>query len=170
MPTIIVEDGTGLSSANSYVTLEEADAYFESHAFYADNWEELGAIDKERLLVTASRQLDALVTWRGFIVFSAQGLGWPRSGVIDDEGRLVARDYIPSQIKEAVCELAFYLSRGDPYAATSSEGIERLKIDVIELQFTGSAVVRPVPMAALLVLKGLVESTFNTRVRRVITG
>ena len=165
---LIVEDGSGLSDSNSYVTVSEADDYFLNHPYYADNWS--GLTNKESFLEAASAQLDALVVWKGFLVYGTQAMGWPRNGVIDDEGRIIPADVVPDRVKKAVFELAFHLSRGDPYAASSSEGIDRLKIDVIELQFSGSTTTRPVPAATLLYLKGLVESTFGSRVRKVLVG
>lgn len=167
---IIVETGSGLSNANSYATLEEADAYFETHPYYSDNWNALGTPDKESLLILASSQLDALITWRGNVGSYAQSLAWPRYGVIDDEGRLLSISAVPQRVKFAVFELAFNLSRGDQYAASSSAGISKLKIDVIELQFTGSTAITPVPAAALLLLKGLGAYAFGSRVRKVIVG
>jgi hypothetical protein len=167
---LIVEDGTGVATANSYVTLEEADTYFETHPYYADNWAGLGTPDKENLLTAASLQLDGLINWRGFISSDTQGLGWPRTGVIDNEGRVIADNIVPRPVKIATFEMAMFASRGDPFAASASAGVERLKIDVIELQFASSTVTAPVPAAALLAVRGLGDYTLGTRVRRVLVG
>lgn len=167
---LIPEDGTGLSTANSYASLLEANDYFATHPYYSDNWAALGDPEKEAFLISASVALDSLVTWRGRILSSAQALGWPRVGVVDDENRLYASNFVPQRVKNAMFELAMHLSRGDPYAASSSAGIEKLKIDVIELQFAGSVSVTPVPAATLLLLKGLAEYALSSRVRRVLVG
>jgi hypothetical protein len=167
---LILEDGTGLPGANSYASVEEADLYFLTHPYYSDNWDALGDPDRERLLVAASSQLDALINWRGSIRYSNQALGWPRVGVVDDEGRVIPTDIVPQRVKTAVFELAFSLSRGDQYAPSSSSSLERLKIDVIELQFAGSTTITPVPAPALLALRGLGEYAFSSRVRRVLVG
>jgi hypothetical protein len=167
---IILETGAGLANANSYASVAEADAYFATHPFYADNWDDLGEPEKEHLLIAASAQLDSLITWRGYIYSSTQALGWPRSAVVDDEGRLVHNASVPSRVKQAVFELAFHLSRGDPYAVSSSAGIDRLKIDVIELEFSGSTKITAVPAAALTALRGLGDYAFGSRVKKVLVG
>jgi hypothetical protein len=167
---LIAETGMNVAGANSYATVPEADAYFTNHPYYADNWEALGTTDKERLLVSASAQLDAMITWRGRIYSPNQNLAWPRVGVVDDEGRVISAQTVPYAVKRAVYELAFAMSRGDQFAASASAGLEKLKIDVIELQFAASTVTAPVPAAALLALKGLGTYAFGSRVRKVLVS
>jgi hypothetical protein len=175
MLTLIPEDGTGLANANSYVSLQEADDYFATHPFYSDNWADLGEPDKLNLLAAATAQLDSLFLWRGTIISTGQALGWPRSGVLDIESRTVTSSSVPAALKRATCEMAIFLSRGDAFAAPSSTGVDRLKIDVIELQFTqtqngGSRVNAPVPAAVVLALRGLGDYVLGSRVRRVAVG
>lgn len=170
MIDFVVETGVGLPDATSYASMEEANDYFGVHPFHSDNWLDLGEPDKERLLMAASAQLDALITWRGWVASASQALGWPRVRVVDDEGRMINSDIVPRRVRQAMFELAFFLSRGDPYAASSSAGLERLKIDVIELQFSESMSITPVPAAALTLLRGLGAYAFGTRLRRVLVG
>ena len=167
---LIPGDGTGLSDSNSYADVTEADDYFATHPFYADNWAALGTPDKERLLIAASASLDSLMNWRGYILNTTQAMGWPRIGVIDDEGRVVSNSIVPLRVKQAMLELAFHLSRGDPYAPSASAGLDSLKIDVIELNFAGSITVTPVPAPTLLLLRGLGDYAYGGRVRKVLVG
>jgi hypothetical protein len=170
MATLVLETGAGLANANSYVSVTEADDYFSGHPFYADVWDALGVPDKSNLLISSSILLDSLITWKGYLANSSQALGWPRTFVLDNELRTISSTAVPQRVKDAVCELAVYASKGDPFAAPSSVGVDRLKIDVIELQFTTSTSKAPVPAAALLAVRGLGEYTLGTRVRRVIVG
>lgn len=170
MPTLVLEDGTGLSNSNTYASLVEADAYFSSHPYYADAWDNLGTPDREANLILATSSLDALITWEGYINSSTQALDWPRTGVVDNEGRIIASDIVPKGVKVATMEMAMFSSRGDPYAPSSSTGLESLKIDVIELKFTGSTSITPVPAAALLALNGLGAYTYGSRIRKVLVG
>jgi hypothetical protein len=175
MLTLVPEDGTGLANANSYLTLIQADDYFSSHPYYADPWNDLGNLDKNNVLAAATSQLDALFRWRGAVAVATQALGWPRVGAYDDEGRLVSSTIVPRAVRNATCELAIFISRGDAFAPASNTGIDRLKIDVIELQFsqTQNGAPRlnaPVPAAALLALRGLGEYTLGSRTRRVMVG
>ena len=172
-----VETGAGLPDSTSYVSVEEADAYFAVHPYYADNWSDLGIPDRERLLMSSTFQLDVFITWAGTVVNPAQALGWPRTGVTDPEGRVIPSDIVPNQVKIATCEFAIWAAKGDPYAPSSTAGIDRLKIDVIELEFSGSGSANggssasgTLPPRALLALMGLGEYTYGANIRKVLVG
>lgn len=189
MPTIVPETGLGVAAANSYSSVADADAYFVNHPFYADAWQDLGVPDKERLLIAATQSLDTMFNWHGTPSYREQTLGWPRYGVLPPNNQLNyavpmayqaraydARNYylsnvlIPGNVKKATYEMAFYLSKGDPFKLQSSRGLETLKIDVIELHFDKSITPLPVPAPALALLRGLGEYAFGARVRKVIVG
>lgn len=174
-----VETGAGLPDSTSYVSVTEADEYFAVHPYYADNWSDLGIPDRERLLMSATFQLDVFITWAGCVVNPAQALGWPRTGVVDPEGRQIPSDVVPNQVKIATCEFAIWASKGDPYSqsAAAAAGIDRLKIDVIELEFSsgsgqngGSTSSGTLPPRALLALMGLGEYTYGANIRKVLVG
>lgn len=169
---LIPETGLIVAGANSYVDLAYADAYFENHPFFSDAWSELTSPQKEGLLIYATRQLDLMFNWVGEPVrANEQTLGWPRtvySGLTHPY--IIANNVVPDRVKQAVCELAFHLSRGDPFAASSSEGLESLRVDVIELQFSGSTAAKPLPAPALVLLRGLGDYAFGGRMRKVVVG
>jgi DnaT-like ssDNA binding protein len=168
-----VETGAGLPDSTSYVSLAEADAYFATHPYYSDNWSDLGIPDRERLLMSGTYQLDVFIAWEGDIVNPTQALGWPRSGVTDQEGRDIPANVVPNQVKISTCEMAIWASKGDPYAASSNAGLERLKIDVIELEWGANASSMSsasLPPRALLALMGLGEYTYGYNVRKVLVG
>ena len=166
----IPETGEGLPDSTSYASVEEADAYFAHHPYYADNWSDLGVPDRERYLMLGTGQLEAFIIWEGTIANQAQALGWPRVGVTDDEGRIIPSNIVPKQVKIATFEMAIFGTKGDPYAPSSSQGLDRLKIDVIELEFSSSQTVTLVPALALLALRGLGEYAYGSNVRKVIVG
>lgn len=189
MPTIIPETGLGVASANSYVSVADADLYFANHPFFYDTWQDLGVLDKERLLITATSDLDTFFNWNGYPSYREQVLGWPRSNVLPPNNQLGyqsaspyqtrtydARNYylsnvlIPENVKKATCEMAVYLSKGDPFKQQSSRGLESLKIDVIELHFDKSITPLPLPAPALALLRGLGTYAFGARVRKVVVG
>ncbi len=177
MVALVVETGGGVTGANSYVSLDYATDYFETHAFHADAWDELEPSVRQRLLIAASRQLDVLFDWAGLPATTWQGLQWPRTGVHASHGGYLSPTQVPERLRQAVCEQAFLLSRGDPGAAaaeSASEGLQRIKIDVIELEFSESASTKTVvPGAAptvLQLLRGLGNYTVGFRVRKVLVG
>src|SRR5690606_40361313 len=90
----------GAPNANSYVTLEEADAYVAALAGpSARAWEQLNEDAKKRALLTATRRLDQ-EEYAGRKASSTQALKWPRVGVRDEDGRTYPSDVIPEPIKD----------------------------------------------------------------------
>lgn len=168
---LIVEDGSGVVGANSYISLADADIYFETHPFYADAWNELDDAKKQNLLIAGSQQLDTLFNWYGFRTYNEQQLSWPRQRVWFHSHRTyIASNIIPKQVKQATCEMAYFMSKGDVFAPSSSAGLDSLKIDVIELNFSNSTHRAPVAPAALTLLNGLGDYAFGGRVRKVVVG
>jgi len=117
MPVLIVEDGTIVADANSYVSVDDATAYFDTHPDQA-TWDDAGEDRQIWALIRATRYLEARYSgrWRGAPVGFVgsmtglvQNLSWPRV-VYSPQGYLygsVAGQYeIPSQLIEAECELA----------------------------------------------------------------
>lgn len=107
---LIVEDGTGLSTANSYATVSEADAYF-SDSLHGDDWLAIEDQDrKQNALIRATAVLDSEVhrvgAWYGSKVASTQALSYPRTGVFTADGDAVGSTSVPTGIKQAVIEIA----------------------------------------------------------------
>lgn len=169
MIILVPETGPGDVGANSYVSLAYAEEYFDGHPFYADAWADIVDVErKERLLITASQQLDVLFNWEGYRATETQGLDWPRYGVRDKEGGYLPDDALPDRLMRATCEMAYYLTRGDPAAISSSAGVSELRIDVIELTFDKSVRTAVVPSSTITLLRGLGEYANGSRVRRVV--
>lgn len=101
-----VEDGSGVSGANSYVSVADADAYFADIGAPAD-WSGATTTEKEQALVKGTQYLEAHYRWSsGSIGSDDQGLGWPRSGAEDRYGRSIDDDVVPEAVKQATCEAA----------------------------------------------------------------
>lgn len=93
------------ASANSYVTLAEADAYFETVP-HDEHW--TGSNDaKNRVLITATRYLDNF-EYYGTRCTTTQALKWPRKDYKVD-GVEIKCTFIPQQVKDATFELAHAL-------------------------------------------------------------
>lgn len=69
------------TASNSYVTVEEADAYFDMGMDYA-KWEQLSTKDRQRFLASATARLD-VDQFGGRKTDTLQLLQWPRSWIID---------------------------------------------------------------------------------------
>ena len=70
---------------NSYVTVDEADNYFEDR-IEASAWNDASDAVSEQALVTATLLLDAL-TWEGESATATSTLAWPRSGSFTGKSR-----------------------------------------------------------------------------------
>lgn len=120
----------GDPTANSYLTLEEAAAYFETRAPLSA-WDASGS--QEALLVMATRMMDAVLSgtktmfvnesgdsyyrigpkWTGAPVDGVQALAWPREGMLNRNGFAIANTVIPQDLKNATAELAGQLAVAD---------------------------------------------------------
>ena len=105
--TFVVEDGTGKTDANSYISVADADQYNENHA-NDSAWVGAGQADKEKGLRLATQYIDARFNarWKGRRVNEDQALDWPRWGVQDEDDYYIDSDVVPTQVKNACVELA----------------------------------------------------------------
>lgn len=150
----------GSATANSYITLVDAQAYFDTR-LNTDAWED-SSLQEEALLQACLRleQYDYV----GVVVTDTQILKWPR--MFNDEGDLI-RNYpinaVPMPIKQAQCELALaLLDLGSESVAAGT--VSSLKIgNSVEVKYaTGSTAVvdtsvdwTGLPIQAARFLKGL---------------
>lgn len=104
-----VEDGSCVSGANSYVTLEWANQY-QTNKNRAD-WLALSDDEKCASLIKGTQYVNALFNWKGRRKFEAQELAFPRVMLRDLDGFFVKG--IPRKLMEAVCEAAFYGYQAD---------------------------------------------------------
>jgi len=129
----------GSASANSFVTLAEANTYMEAR-LNSTLWDAATDDSKNRSLIEATRELGNL-SWQGYTAADTQALAWPREWVTDPDSPTL--DYydsteIPTRLKNATCELAFqFIKAGttDVAALDSTSGVIRKKIDVLETEY-----------------------------------
>lgn len=143
--TIVQETGAVVANANSYVTLAEAELYFETHP-QATAWAASSTDSKNRLLITAARVLDNCIKFNGYKVSASQAMQWPRALARDTDqfGGVLGRvsgttinfgdfpsDAIPKGIKDAQCEMARFLLASNRMDDAPGTGIR-------EFELTGS--------------------------------
>lgn len=133
--SFVVEEGTADPDANSYVTVEFADDYAETNTFHSADWLALSDDTKERLLVRSSKIIDARIRWNGDRVDEDSGLRWPRSGVYDRDGFLIADNVIPVILQEAVVEFALYLMSYDWTAPRTNSEFRQIEVGPINIRF-----------------------------------
>ena len=140
----------GAVNANSYVTEDEAAAYFEFRT-HSEAWDSVD--NTSAALVTASRQLDWFVKWKGKKTSDLQAMGWPRTGVVianytpsysygvlgitnpymyfQDE---YPSDIIPIEVKVATLELALSSIDEDRTDDFAMAGIKIVKAGSVMVQ------------------------------------
>ena len=134
--TLVKEDGSGRTDANSYADVADGDAYFEGH-LYASAWTAAAADRKAAALVMATRLIDSQFQFNGFRAHSEQALQWPREKCPDPDASLVSLsvlgwvgdnfvepDLVPSAVGQAACEMARELLIADRTAAPAGEGLD----------------------------------------------
>lgn len=102
---LIIEDGSIVEGANSYVSEAEADTYFED---MGTSWDGMTSAEKQRSLIKACKAMEQLFG-ELFISFPKdpnQRLLHPRLGTYDMFGRWRREDVVMQEVKDAQCELA----------------------------------------------------------------
>jgi hypothetical protein len=138
--TLIKEDGTGKSDANSYAAVADGDAYHDGHLYAAD-WTGANSTTKAAALVMATRLIDAYFQFRGFKAHDTQALQWPREFARDDDALrshglsvLVVRDEyfasnaVPKLLLDATIETARELIKANRADDPDGEGLASLTL------------------------------------------
>lgn len=151
---ILVEDGTGLVTANAYATIAEVDDILSVNIH--SKWSVLSDdATKANLIMWASRILDERVKWNGKKTHDTSGLAWPRMCVRDKEGIMVDDSVVPSSVKVATAILAEHLIAGNPEVANTGSNLTALQVDVIMLKFDARLSPEKYPAEIAYALRGL---------------
>jgi hypothetical protein len=129
---LIIEDGSGLPDAQSYVSVDEADAYLTARGKF-DAWDEFDADEKGAFLVRAADYLGQAyrLGWAGNRRTAHQSLDWPRYAVPQIDAPTFIYDVfydpavIPREVKNAQIEAAFRFLSGELAPDQSAPVIER---------------------------------------------
>jgi hypothetical protein len=123
-------------NTNSYVSIADADTYFETRIDSA-NWVDAEDEIKEQALVTATALIDDNA-WIGSAVSSSQALAWPRKNAIYNDDRLglqvtIAEDELPSRVKTAVYEQALHLVNNEDVLMGQTQTFESISVGSISI-------------------------------------
>lgn len=139
---VIVEDGSGVVGANSYIAVADADTYFAN--VNNTTWDGLDPIDEKAPFLVLAQQYMAQafrLRWLGYRATNTQVLDWPRLWVNRPDAPGNYGPYplfygptdIPQQLKDGQCLLAVKLASGDALApdverVTLSEAVGSIKV------------------------------------------
>ena len=127
---LIIEDGSIVANADSYVTVAEIRAYADKRGFDVP----VADATVEQLAILANDYLQSL-NYIGDLVEKTQPLKWPRKNIID-----VANDTIPSDIKNAQIELAIAASDSELLTREQSAAVIKETIGNIATDYAGNGV------------------------------
>lgn len=129
---MVLDATVGGPTSNSYVTTDEAAAYFAS-SLGRDNWPTDMQVQSAALIET-TRVLDTYVSWIGKIATQTQALRWPRVNAVDPDGRKVDPTIIPVSIKNIVCDLAYTLVANGGFN-TDPNDLSQVRVGPIRVDF-----------------------------------
>lgn len=99
---LIVETGTGLADAESYLTVADFKGYCDKRGLSYDGQSDTVIEQKLRI---ATGYIDTVKRYKGQRLLSEQALEFPRANLTDWGGLAVAG--VPGRVKQACAELAF---------------------------------------------------------------
>jgi hypothetical protein len=164
---MIVEDGTVVDNANSYVTVAAANAYHSDRGNAA--WTGTDAV-KEAALIKATDYIEQKYNqrWIGYLTEVNQPLSWPRA---IRQPNTLYNDYltgvVPEKLKQAVCILALEALSSD-LNPVQDRAVKREKVDVIEVEYMDNALSgKSRPAVDGLLREYLTGSRYNAPIMRV---
>lgn len=134
---IIIEDGTSIAGANSYVSLAEARTFLESYGFSLPSDDTVA----EALLVKAALYLSSFdEDILGQRESALQPMLWPRSGdLYINSTESLPGDSVPQALKDAQCFAAKAEASGELLSSSASDeegrAITKEKIGPIETTY-----------------------------------
>lgn len=130
--TIIVEDGTIVSGANSYASEAELSAFAA-----ARNITLSGDYTTEQLLITAMDYIESLY-YKGVKLTYDQPLQWPRADVYID-GYYNSVDNIPKELKNGLMQAAIAVDSGNNPLQVEPRKTVREKVGELEVEYATGA-------------------------------
>lgn len=127
MTLIVVENGTGLDNANSYISVAEADTY---HTTYGNTtWTGSNAL-KEQYIFKAMQYLENTYFFHGYRTYVVQALQFPRTNIPVDYNEASLDGTVPQKLKDAICELALLsISNNLEPNITKNDYIKYVKVE-----------------------------------------
>lgn len=129
---LIVETGSGSTTAESYLSVADADTYLA--AYGQTSWAATATGSKEIALRKATRYIDTKFSarWKGKRSNETQALDFPRQNITDYDGWTISSTIVPQKLKDATAELAFRALTEDIFIdlTASTQNVVRTKVKV----------------------------------------
>jgi hypothetical protein len=137
---LIVENGTGLINAESYISVADADTYHSNRG--NSIWATLTTTAKEQLLRKSTDYIEQVyrLRWLGYRHTEDQALSFPRDEVprrdftFLNQFSFYPNDEVPNEVKNACAELALK-ANNDELAPDIERLARREKVGVLEVEY-----------------------------------
>jgi hypothetical protein len=168
--TLIVEDGSGLATAESFSSVTSANTYIENRYGAGTTWASKTDAQKEQYLRLGTEFLvnQYRGRWKGEMKTTTQALPWPRINVTDEEGNTRSSSILPPELVYATVESAKRLSEGTTLEEDLKRGghVEMVQVGPITKKLSQSATPETRYTRIDRLLSGLLTS--GTGYRRVV--
>lgn len=159
---LIIEDGSIVAGANSFVTLDFVNNYFEVRGITA--WTGTD-IEKEYAIISGGDYLNYNFVWNGVRVEKDQAMILPRYYLTSIDGYTIDSDEIPEVVKFAQCELALRALSNELISDVAPGGNTiKEKVDVIEIEYTPTTAKQNAYTKVEHMLRGLIVSGYGSSI------
>lgn len=144
-PTLILEDGTGVSGAQAWFDESFMDSYNENHD-QVPEWEDADTDTKQKWIRQGTTYIARAYAnrFKGKRTYEAQSLPFPRTGIIDPDGFEIAENSLPNALLEATAEAILRQAMGiellPDAAAGENVSTKDIRVDTIAIhsEYLGS--------------------------------
>ena len=149
--TIIVEDGSIVTGANSYVSVADLTTYG------TDRGITISAANPEDLLIEAMDYIESL-EYIGYQYTEDQPLSWPRSGAVKKKLWQYEVTEIPQDLIDGLCEVALAIDAGNSPLSNIDRSTIREKVGPVEVEYKKGSAANTIVKKINTKLKDLVVS------------
>lgn len=146
---LIIENGSIVTGANSYVTVAEFEAYATARGVTL-------TADSEQLLIKSMDYLEGL-DFIGTKQTEDQPLQFPRDDVYID-GYWLIPTTIPNELKNGQYTTALSIDAGNDPLTAIERATKKEKLDVMEVEYKDNSSSRPITVAISTALRKLLKS------------
>lgn len=155
---IVVEDGSIVTGANSYVSEAEVTAYATERG--------ITLTATESVLIYKAMDYFESLDFIGEIYQEDQPLQWPRVQAVID-GYEVDYNEIPNEVKQAQLSIAIAIDEGYGPLQNVDRQVSREKVDVIEVSYAAGSTASTFSPTINAKVKKLLKAAGGTKVWRV---
>lgn len=160
---LIVEDGSGLSNAQTYVSAADVASYAATYGLTPPAF-------PNTAIMKAMRYLEGMFydRWVGYKKTEEQSLSWPRANATKRDGWSISESSIPREVKDAVCALAIRSSDGEDLTpdVTNANKVKKEQIGPIMVEYATGAPSYTIYKDIEFILTSITTQRYSAKVMR----